>query len=100
MERFDLKRGLFVKYIPIELDDESIAELKDPSIDPSDLDFAVVHVNYAVRSFAARNPSLTPQHISWLLSDYRGDVLAGLAENPALDSATLLSHLEKLDPRA
>ena len=77
-----------VRYIPIELDEDSIAELLDPAIDPSDLEFAVVHVNNGVRSYAAQNPSLTPTHIQWLLTDL-AQVQAGLAQNPSIDSQTL-----------
>lgn len=79
-----------MRYIPIELTDETIAELQDPSIEASDLDFAVVHVDQGVRASAARNPAITPQHIQWLSHD-RNEVQSALAENPVLDSATLVT---------
>jgi hypothetical protein len=79
-----------VRYIPIELDDDAVAELIDPSIEAGDLDFAVVHVSPQVRSYAAQNPSLSAQQIQWLLRD-QPQVQAGLARNPAIDAQTLIT---------
>ncbi len=80
-----------MKYTPIELNDDNVAELINLDIDPSDLEFAVVHCDLPIRATVAKNPSITAQHIAWLMTD-APEVKAGLAENPKLSQ----HHLEIL----